>query len=183
MRISTRRQLLRAVFRSTGIARKQRKADDLSSDIFDSAQQLRGDAVSLPMTLAKRAGRTLLLLLFAAAGTILLVRFAPGFFSDSREMDAKYALAAQAEIQQENRRQQSVGRIAMQEAKSWLSGDFGDSRQYHVPVAQLIGSRVRVSALLLAQGILRGWLVALCAALPISALRKGAFLWRLPFTL
>jgi peptide/nickel transport system permease protein len=135
------------------------------------------------MTIAKRAGRTLLLLLFAAGGTILLVRFAPGFFSDFREMDAKYAQAAQAEIQEENSQQQSVGRIAMQEGKSWLSGDFGQSRQYHVPVAQLIGSRVRVSALLLAQGILCGWLLAICAALPISALRKGAALGRLPFTL
>ena len=139
--------------------------------------------MSLLTTIGKRAGRTLLLLLFAAGGTILLVRFAPGFFSDSREMDAKYAQAAQAEIQAENNQQQSVSRIAIQEVKSWLSGDFGQSRQYHVPVAQLIGARVRVSALLLAKGIFCGWLLAICAALPISALRKGAVLWRLPFTL
>lgn len=132
--------------------------------------------------LAKRAGRTLFLLFFAAAGTILLVRFAPGFFSDEREMDVKYALAAQAELQQESS-QQSVIRIAMQMAKSWLSGDLGISRQYQIPVVQLLSARVRVSASLLAQGILRGWLVAVCAALPISALRKGAALWRLPFTL
>jgi peptide/nickel transport system permease protein len=135
------------------------------------------------IVIAKRVGRTLLLLLFAAGGTILLVRFAPGFFSDSREMDAKYAQAAQIEIQQENSRQQSVGRIAMQEAKSWLRGDFGQSRQYQVPVAQLMGARVQVSALLLAQGVLRGWLLAICAALPISALRRGAAWVRLPFTL
>jgi hypothetical protein len=48
--------------------------------------------VSLLSSIAKRVGRTLLLMLFAAVGTILLVRFAPGFFSDSREMDAKYAI-------------------------------------------------------------------------------------------
>jgi peptide/nickel transport system permease protein len=122
-------------------------------------------------------------LLFAAGGTILLVRFAPGFFSDSREMDAKYAQAARADIQAENNQQQSVGLIAIQEVKSWLHGDFGQSRQYQVPVAQLIGARVQVSALLLAQGLSRGWLLAICAALPISALRQGAVLWRLPFTL
>jgi peptide/nickel transport system permease protein len=139
--------------------------------------------VSLPITIAKQAGRTLLLLFFAAGGTILLVRFAPGFFSDTREMDAEYAQAARAEIQEENSRQQFIGRIAIQEMNSWLNGDFGLSRQYHVPVAQLIGARVRVSALLLAEGIFHGWLLAICAALPISALRKGAALWRLPFTI
>lgn len=139
--------------------------------------------MSLLMTIAKRAWHTLLLLLFAAGGTILLVRFAPGFFSDSREMDAKYAQAARADIQAENNQQQSVGLIAIQEVKSWLHGDFGQSRQYQVPVAQLIGARVQVSALLLAQGLSRGWLLAICAALPISALRQGAVLWRLPFTL
>ena len=139
--------------------------------------------MSLPITIAKRAGRTLLLLLFAAGGTILLVRFAPGFFSDTREMDAEYAQAAQAEIQEENSQQQFVRQIVKQEVKSWLKGDFGQSRQYHVPVAQLIGARVRVSASLLAQGIFLGWLLAICAALPISALQKGAVLWRLPFTL
>jgi len=139
--------------------------------------------VTLPMIIVKRTGRTLLLLFFAAGGTILLVRFAPGFFSDTREMDAKYAQAAHAEIQEENSQQQSVEQIAIREVKSWLNGDFGQSRQYHVPVAQLIGARMRVSALLLAKGIFHGWLLAICASLPISALRKGAVLWRLPFTL
>ena len=51
--------------------------------------------------IALRVARTLFLMLFAAAGTILLVRYAPGFFSDSREMDARYAQAARAEIQAE----------------------------------------------------------------------------------
>jgi peptide/nickel transport system permease protein len=34
----------------------------------------------------------------------------------------------------------------------------------------------------LAQGILLGWLLAACTALPISGLRKGRLLWSLPFT-
>jgi peptide/nickel transport system permease protein len=138
--------------------------------------------VSLPTTILARAGRTLLLTLCAAVGTILLVRFAPGFFSDSLEMDAKYAQAARSEIQAENNQQQSVIPIAIREARSWLKGDFGESREYHVPVAELIGPRVRVSALLLGQGISCGWLLAVCAALPISGLRRGGLVCGLPFT-
>ena len=110
----------------------------------------------LPMIILARVGRTLLLMLFAAAGTILLVRFAPGYFTDYREMDAKYAQAAQAEIQAEAVQQQPIGLIAMRMVKSWLKGDLGESRQYRVPVAELIGARLRVSALLLARGIFWG---------------------------
>jgi ABC-type dipeptide/oligopeptide/nickel transport system permease component len=66
-------------------------------------------------------------------------------------MDERYAQVAQSEIQVENSRQQSVNVIVTRELKSWLSGDFGESRQYHVPVAELIGARVRVSAFLVAE--------------------------------
>jgi peptide/nickel transport system permease protein len=137
----------------------------------------------LPLIILARVGRTLLLMLFAAAGTILLVRFAPGYFTDYREMDAKYAQAAQAEIQAEAAQQQSASLIAMRMVKGWLKGDLGESRQYGVPVAELIGARLRVSALLLVRGILWGWLLAICTALPISGMRKGGILWGLPFTL
>jgi peptide/nickel transport system permease protein len=139
--------------------------------------------VSWPVTIAMRAGRTLLLILCAAAGTILLVRFAPGFFSDPREMDAKYAQAAQQEMDAENSQHQSINQIAMQEARAFLQGSFGISRQYRVPVAELIGARIPLSALLLARGIFGGWLLAICAALPISSLRKGGLFWGFPFTI
>jgi len=114
------------------------------------------------------------------SGTILLVRFAPGFFSDAREMDAKFAQAARVEISANEH--QTLGGIALQEAGSWLKGDFGQSRQYNVPVSELLAGRVRVSALLLARGIFLGWLLAACAALPISCLRSGGLAWGLPFT-
>jgi peptide/nickel transport system permease protein len=165
------------------VARRKRKADANASEGISLDQQVRGGIMNLALAMAKRVGRVVLLMLFAAAGTILLVRFAPGFFSDSREMDAKYAQTAQAEIQTENSLQQSVRQIAVHTVASWLRGDFGDSREYQVPVAELIGSRVRVSAVLLAQGILRGWLLAMCFALPLSCLRTGGLLWGLPFTL
>ena len=61
--------------------------------------------MNIVSAIAIRVARTVLLVFVAAVGTVLLVRFAPGFFSDSREMDAKYAEAARAEIQAD--RQQS----------------------------------------------------------------------------
>ncbi len=123
-----------------------------------------------------------MLMLLAATGTILLVRFAPGFFSDDREMDARYAQTARLEIQAEADQQHSLRSIAIREVKGWLHGDFGQSRQFQVPVAELVGARLRVSAILLSKGILLGWLLAICTALPISCLRKGGVVWGLPFT-
>ncbi len=137
--------------------------------------------MSLLLTIAARAGRTLLLMLIATAGTILLVRLAPGFFSDPREMDAKYSQAVRAEMQAEES-QASIRQIAIEELRSWLKGDLGISRQYGVPVTELVGERIQSSALLLTKGILLGWLLACSAALPISRLRQGGPLWGLPFT-
>jgi peptide/nickel transport system permease protein len=121
-------------------------------------------------------------MLFAAAGTILLVRFAPGFFSDYRQMDEKYGRAAMAEIQAETDQQHSVRQVAVVEIKSWLHGEFGESRQYQVPVANLIAARIRVSAQLLAEGLGFGWLLAVCASVPISLARRSKLLLGLPFT-
>ena len=129
-----------------------------------------------------KLARTLLLMLFAAAGTILLVRFAPGFFSDDREMDSKLAQIAQMEIQASEQQQRTLLQIAIQESKSWVKGDFGLSRQFGVPVADLVGARLRVSGVLLGQGLFYGWLLAAGAALPLSLLRKGGSLAGLPFT-
>jgi peptide/nickel transport system permease protein len=139
--------------------------------------------VGLSLKMAARAGRMLFLILFAAAGTILLVRFAPGFFSDYREMDERYAKAAQAEIQTYTDQQRSVGQIAVREVRGWVNGDFGESRQFQIPVADLVGARLRGSSTLLASGIVYGWLLAACAALPASSTRRGRALWGLPFTI
>ena len=112
-----------------------------------------------------------------------LVRFAPGFFSDEREMDVRYARHAQAETLEENTQSGSIGSIAAHEIQSCLKGDFGESRQFHIPVARLIANRMQVSALLLFQGILGGWMLAVSAALPLSSLRRGGSLFGLPFTI
>jgi peptide/nickel transport system permease protein len=96
-------------------------------------------------------------------------------------MDAKYADVARNEMQAVGT--QTLSEIAVREVKGWVHGDFGESRQYEVPVTELIVPRIQVSAWLLARGIFYGWLLALCAALPVSAVRKGGALWGLPFTL
>ena len=136
-----------------------------------------------PLVLLRRLGRTALLLVLVAAGTILLMRFAPGYLSDAREMDTKYDRSAQAEISVERSERGSLSLIARSTVGGWLHGDLGRSRQYDVPVRELIVARLGVTASLLARGVICGWLLALCAALPMSAARTSTTLVAMPFTI
>jgi peptide/nickel transport system permease protein len=118
-----------------------------------------------------RAGRILSLILLAALGTIALMRYAPGYFTDAREMDAQYAEGARAQLKAVQEQQTSFTVLTRHLLKDWLHGDLGRSRQFDVPVTELMSSRVRVTVKLLACGVGGGWLFALAFALPLSARR------------
>lgn len=120
----------------------------------------------------ERLGRTVLLLLLASLGTIALVRLAPGYYTDAREMDAQYAQGARAELEVERGRQRTILSSGIASLALWVRGNLGQSRQYGVPVTELIGPRLRVTAVLLVRGVGAGWLLALALALPLSA-RRG----------
>jgi len=120
-----------------------------------------------------RVARLVSLLLLAALGTIALVRFAPGYFADGREMDAQYGKEAQAAIRVQQDQQGSVMALAQSLLTGWWHRDLGRSRQYDVPVSELIQSRVWVTAKLLVRGVGCGWLLAFTVALPLSA-RQGS---------
>jgi peptide/nickel transport system permease protein len=143
--------------------------------------------MNLAIRALRRAARTLLLLLVVAAGTMALVRLAPGFFSDERELDTRYAGTVRSELAAEQASQQAggkaVGKIMMDELSQWINGNLGESRQYQVPVVELIVPRVQVSASLFVRAILYSWILAICAALPASAMRRGSLVCDLPFTL
>ena len=120
-----------------------------------------------------RFARVISLVLLAALGTILLVRFAPGYFTDSREMDSQYADTARAALQRQERQQYKISELARSLLGGWLQGDFGRSRQYDVPVADLIKPRLQVTGKLLLFGVGCGWLIAFALALPLSARRSN----------
>lgn len=131
----------------------------------------------------RQAVRTLLLLFLTALGTVLLMRLAPGYFSDSREMDGRYAQAARAELGTDYVGQSSIRATTVRAFHGLIQGNLGTSRQYDVPVLDLILPRIRVTALLLVRGIAGGWTLALFAGLPLSTLRNGGTLLGLPFTI
>lgn len=127
--------------------------------------------------------RTAAIVLLVILGSTLLVRFAPGYLSDAREMDSRYAAAARSELSAEAVRSHSIPQMVLVEIRDAVRGDFGTSRQFSVPVADLIAPRLAVSGGILLRGIGLAWMVALCAALFSSAGPNPSLLRQTPATI
>jgi len=133
--------------------------------------------------LLKRLTRTLTVVVLVAAGSTVLMRFAPGYLSDAREMDSRYAGAARVELSAEAERSNSLRHMLFTEIGGWTRGNLGLSRQYDVPVLELIAPRLAVTGSLLLRAIVLAWTLALCAALFSSAGQNPSLLWQAPATL
>ena len=122
-----------------------------------------------------RLGRVVSLVLLAVLGTSALMYIAPGYFSDSGEMDAAYSASARADLARLHKEQGSLPSLLRSEMGGWLHGDLGRSRQYGVAVSALVQERTWRSLRLLVGGVAAGWTAALLFALPLSLSRKPGF--------
>jgi peptide/nickel transport system permease protein len=139
--------------------------------------------MKLAADLIQRLIRTLAIVLLVVVGSTMLVRFAPGYLSDAREMDSRYGDAARAELSAEAARSNSLWQMLSTEMRGWTQGDLGVSRQYEVPVLELIEPRMAVTGNLLLRSIVFGWTLSLCAALLSSAGRNPSLIWQAPAAL
>lgn len=127
--------------------------------------------------------RTLVILILVIVGTTVLVRYAPGYLTDEREMDARYAQAADAQLAAEAAQSRSLPRMVSSEIEGWARGNSGVSRQYGVPVSELIRPRLTVSGMLLLRALLLAWVLAVCGSLLASMGRKPLLIWHAPAAL
>lgn len=127
--------------------------------------------------------RTLTIVLLVIIGSTVLVRFAPGYLSDAREMDTRYADAARVDLSIEAARSHSLRQMLYSEIGGWARGDAGLSRQYGVPVFELIRPRLATTGSLLWRSLMLAWTLALCVSLVSSAVRRPSLLWQVPAAL
>lgn len=121
---------------------------------------------------ARHVARSLLLLLGVLLGTVALMRFAPGYFVDANELDPQHGEYARKNAALEGAAEGSTAGLTLRILERAVHGDLGQSRQYEVPVTELIRPRVAVTARLLAVGIGLGALLPLLLAVPLSV-RRG----------
>jgi peptide/nickel transport system permease protein len=138
--------------------------------------------MKIGLAAAQWLSRTIVVLFLVMIGTTILVRYAPGYLADEREMEAPYAQTARAELSAEAAQSRTLGQMVSSEVESLAHGRGGISRQYDVPVSQLILPRFAVSGLLLLQSLPLAWVLAVCGALAASAGRKPSMIWRMPAT-
>ena len=134
-------------------------------------------------SLLRALARALVIVLLVILGSTLLVRWAPGYLSDAREMDAQYSGVVRAELAAESARSRSVTQMIANELVGWAHGDAGVSRQFGIPVLQLLRPRLAVTAGLLLRSIALAWSLALCASLIAATRQRPGVLWQAPATL
>src|ERR1700747_2896063 len=106
------------------------------------------------LTAVRWLARTVIVLLVVMAGSPLLARSAPGYLSDAREMDARHSQPVRAELRKESARSESFASMLVSEIRGWVHGDGGISRQYGVPVSELIAPRAKMTGRLVLRSIL-----------------------------
>jgi peptide/nickel transport system permease protein len=129
-----------------------------------------------------RLARMILLLFLVLIASSALVRYGPGYLSDAREMDPRFADRARADLAAEESRSGSFVSLIRRETLARLHGELGTSRQYGVPVLELIRPRLAVTTKLMLEGVALAWTLAFSGALLASARCRPSPLWNLPAT-
>jgi peptide/nickel transport system permease protein len=120
------------------------------------------------LTMRRFCALPLLLLLAGLCGATLL-RFAPGFDVDERELDARASAESLARFREARSADRNILAYYGRFLAGALSGDLGVSRSLERPVVELVRERLPVTARLVGYGVPAAWIAglgcALCAAL------------------
>lgn len=95
-----------------------------------------------------------------------LVRFAPGFGIDERELDARFSQQSIDSLNNERSTEENVFHFYWLYLLGVAQGDLGESRSLGRPISQLLAERVPVTFGSVGRGLVIGWFLALGLALP-----------------
>ena len=107
--------------------------------------------------------RLLLVVITIVAGGLVsatLVRCAPGFGVDERQLDSRLSSDTIEAIQDTHADERNIVRFFFASICKTLRGDFGVSRSLNRPVRQLLQERAAVTAALAGKGLILSWLAA-----------------------
>jgi peptide/nickel transport system permease protein len=89
-----------------------------------------------------------------------LVRYAPGFGTDERQLDARLNSASIQAIVNANSEERSIFPFYSGCVRRALHGDLGESRSLKQPVSQLLQERAPVTVAIAGRGLALAWFVA-----------------------
>lgn len=123
----------------------------------------------------RRSGALVLTLAVAGLFGCLLLRYAPGFDVDERDLDQRYSSATLTLIQQARSGEQNIFAFYGRYLLAAAHGDLGISHAYNRPVTELIAAHAPVTLKLIGIGLLAAWAAGISLAVlllyrPLSAL-------------
>jgi peptide/nickel transport system permease protein len=130
------------------------------------------------MLRTKIAGHVLALLATVLLGGLLsatLVRFAPGFDSDERELDPRLSASSVQALRAARNEDRNVLRFYLSYMSRLAHGDLGISLSLNQPVRTLLRERAPTTLRLLVLGLAMAWVAALALAMSAARLRRAAY--------
>jgi len=104
-----------------------------------------------------------------------LVRYAPGFGTDERQLDARLSSASISAIRNAAAEERSIVPYYVNYLRRAWHGDFGVSRSLNRPVRELLAERLGVTCLMAGKALLLAWLMASLLVSASCLLRSPAF--------
>jgi peptide/nickel transport system permease protein len=126
----------------------------------------------------KLTGHALALLATVLLGGLVsatLVRLAPGFDSDERELDPHLNAQSVQALHDAREQHHNVFRFYFQYMKRAVHGDLGTSLALGQPVRTLLRDRTPLTLRLLAMGLGMAWMLTLTLALSVAWLRLSVY--------
>jgi peptide/nickel transport system permease protein len=106
----------------------------------------------------------------------LLLRYAPGYDSDERDLDYRYTSKTRDALRRARAGEQNIFQFYGHYLEGAVHGDFGVSRAFERPVGELIASRAPITLRLVGLGLLLGWVAGLTMAIATSLRPRGPVL-------
>jgi len=129
--------------------------------------------------LAKRLGVVVVTVLAGGLLCATMVRLAPGFDTDERELDSRLNAASVREIRNQRAGERNVGRFYIGFLVKASRGDLGESRTLNRPVLSLLRERLPVTLRLVGIGLLLAWTAGFSTAVTAAMARNTAYDWLL----
>ncbi len=120
---------------------------------------------------------TTVLLTVLAGGFVAatLVRYAPGYGVDERELDSRYSQESVRQFREPSQARPAIVPYYVHYLARALSGDLGVSASFHRPAGELIAERFPETARSAGAGLALGWTLGMLAALAGVALARPGF--------
>ena len=120
---------------------------------------------------SKHVARTLITALLGGLLGATLVRFAPGFDADERELDIRLSDQSKAALRSDAETQHNIPKFYARYLGGLLTCDLGFSRTLNRPAVELIRERFPLTISEIGIGLAVGWILGLILAVPAASLK------------